>query len=296
MHVLAVTLRRSKGLLTVVIGLLIGSLAIDPSPLMPVAQSYRALCERFPALALLTFHAPPLPLALPLLLAVPSLLAGGWAGMRGLIATHRFNHRVRRSPMPLPPRLIILGGELGIVDRLTYLAWAEPAACCFGFLRPRVAVTAGLLARVDDEELLAVLSHERHHLRRHDPLRYLVLHALTRAAFMFPVAPSLRQRKEARIELAADRAALAVAPREALAGALLAVLHTTPVPVPGAAGLTATEARIAQLSGRAVMPAIPGRLMVTSVGLALIIAVTTIALATSADLVRMVCVFCTGNP
>jgi hypothetical protein len=87
-----------------------------------------------------------------------------------------------------------------------------------------------------------------------------------------------------------------VAPREALAGALLAVLHTTPVPVPGAAGLTATEARIAQLSGRAVMPAIPGRLMVTSVGLALIIAVTTIALATSADLVRMVCVFCTGNP
>ncbi len=276
------------------IGLGIAVLTVNPTPLLPLARAYRSLCEQYPLLALLTFHAPMLPVVLLLTLAGIAMIAGTWAGLTGLIGTHRFNQRVRRNALPLPPHLARAGAGLGIADRLTYLGWGTPAACCYGLIWSRVAVTAGLITQLDDEELVAVLAHERHHLRRRDPLRYLLLHALTAATFMFPVAPALRRRQEARIELAADRAALAEAPRGALAGALLAALHVSRERVPGTAWLSATEARVAQLTGRAFLPEIPARLMVASVGLAVIIVVSMIDLAASADLVEMVCALCTG--
>lgn len=284
-------------IVTLATGISVASLAADPTPLLPIARGYRAVCERYPLLALLTFHAPPLPLVFLLILVGLALIAGTRAGVTGLIDTHRFNQRLRRSalPLPLPPQLGGLDAGLGVADRLTYLGLTEPAACCYGFVRPHIAITAGLVAKLDDEELVAVLAHERYHLRRRDPMRYLLLHALTAAAFMFPAAPAIRRRLEARIELAADRAALVVAPRGALAGALLTVIAAPRAPVPGVAGLTATEARIAQLSGSALMPEIPTRVVMASLGLAITIVLTTIDLAASADLFKMVCALCTGR-
>lgn len=269
------------------------SLAATPGVLLFPARTYRALCERYPPLALLTFHAPPLPLVLPLLLAGISLLAGIGAGVAGVVGSRRFGRQLSSRAVPAPPRLLAIGTELGIADRLIYLAGAPPAACCYGVLRPRVAVSAALVARLDDEELTAALAHERHHLRRRDPLRYLALHMLTATAFMFPVAIGFRERQEARIELAADRAALAVSSRGALAGAMLAVLDASPPRLTGAAWLSATEARIAHMGGRALMPGIPFRLVATSVGLALVILGTTMRLA-AADVVMDMCTYCTG--
>ena len=294
-HLLA-RLPHARGWATALaIGLAIAPLAADPTPLLPIARGYRALCERYPSLTLLTLHAPPLPLALLLILAGLAVLAGIAAGSIAMLRTHRFNQRLRRAATPLPPRVVRVAAGLGLADHISYLAWPEPAACCYGFLRPRIAITAGLVLQLDDEELTAALAHERQHLRRRDPMRYLLLHTLTAAAFMFPVAPALRRRQEARIELAADRAALVVAPRAALAGALLAALNASPIPVPGVVGLTATEARIAQLGGRAMLPEIPAPLLLLTLGLAVIIASTTMHLAASAHLVTMGCALCTGT-
>lgn len=277
-----------------VTGLVVALVAVNPTPLLPLARGYRALCEQYPPLALLTFHAPPLPLALLLSLFGLALIAGVWAGSTRLIRTVRFNRRLQHGGRALPPQLARIGSNLGIADQLTYLEWAEPAACCYGFIQPRVAVTAGLVTRLDDEELIAVLAHERRHLRRRDPLRLLAVHALTATAFMFPVAPSLRRRLETWIELDADRAAWTVASRGALAGALLVVLTGPQVPVPGAVGLTATEARIAQLSGRALVPEISTRSVVASLSLAAVILLTTVDLTLAPDLVRMRCPLCPG--
>jgi len=268
--------------------------AAFPALLVPIARGYQAVCAQYPPIAQLTIHAPPLPLSLLLILAALSLGNGAWAASDRLVGAVRFNRRVRRQAAPLPPRLSVGGETLGLSARLTFLDQSHPAAFCYGVVRPRVAVTAGLLDRLDDEALTAVLAHERQHLRRRDPARYLAIHALTTAAFMFPLAPALRQRLEARIELGADRAALAVAPRGALAAALLAIIAAPPVRAPGAVGLTATEARIAQLAGRPVLPAIPVLALAASLGLAAVIAVAVVDLATSAHLVRMVCALCPG--
>lgn len=275
----------------VVMGVAVALTAIAPAPLLPIARAYVALCEQYPVLAAVTPYAPPLPLALLIGLAACALLVGGWRGMSGLLATCQLTHRLHRDGGPLPHRVARIANDLGVAARMTYVSWAEPMACCYGFFRPRIAVTAGLIERLDDEELVAVLGHERAHLCRRDPLRYLLLDALTAAAFMFPVVSALRQRWTAKTELAADRAALVVASRGALAGALLAAIgpsHATP----GIAGLTATEARIAQLAGGWALPPISGQAMAASVAFAAILALAMVDLAASTALVQAMCPFC----
>ncbi len=279
---------------SVATALAVALLAVFPAPLIPVAHAYYDLCARYPVLAILTRHLPSLPLALLVSLGALALGGGGAAGVGRLIGTCRFNRRLERGARPLPARLARVGESLDLRGRLICLDDPRLAAFCFGFLRPRVAVTTGLLARLDDEELAAVLAHERHHLHRRDPARSVAVHALTAAAFMFPVAPAVRQRLEARSELAADRAALAVAPRGALAGALLTVLAGGEAPVVGAARLSATEARIAHLTGNPTLPAIPIKAAAVSLGVLFVIATATVGLTVPAEVIAMVCRFCQG--
>jgi Zn-dependent protease with chaperone function len=271
---------------------LVALLAVAPEPLIPLASAYRDLCERYPILARLTGHLPPLPLALLFLLAALAFLGGARVGLVGLAATVRINRRLRRQATTLPPRLATIADRLGLSTHVTYLADPALLACCYGVLRPRVAVTAGLLAALDDAELIAVLGHERHHLRRRDPVRYLLLDIVTATAFMLPLAATLRQRAEATIELAADRAALAVAPRSALAGALLAALRAPQPQLRGVAGLSTTEARIAHLAGQPLLPPISGWMLVMSLVLPLVTVMATIHLAAAADLMRLGCPLC----
>lgn len=270
------------------------AVAIVPASLLPIAQGIHAACERIPVLSTVTRHVPPLFLAYLVTLLAGFLLCGFRAGVIGLTATRRFNRNLANAAQPLPDRLLRLGEGLGITDRLTYLRHPRAMAFCYGFLKPRIAVTAGLLARLDDAQLLAVLAHEQEHLRRRDPLRYLLIDAVAKGAFVVPIASTWRHRKEAEIELAADRAALAVAPRAALAGALLAVLSSPSPAAAGLAGLSATEARIANLSGRAVLPTAPARAVAATAMLATILLIVGARLAFSVGELGAACMRCVG--
>lgn len=291
-HVRASGFHWQPWLPAVVIGLLITVVVAEPAPLVPIARAYAALCERYPILAVVTNHTPPLPLALILSLGFLGLVIAVASAAVGFLATLRCNRRLRRRAGPIPTRLWRIGVDLGLAGRLTFLVAPEPMACCYGLLQPRIAVTAGLIDRLDDAEIAAVLGHERYHLRRRDPLRLLVLDAIAAAGFILPVTPILRRRWEARIELAADRAALAIAPRGALAGALLAALGPMPARQTGVAGLTATEARIAHLAGQPALLPFPRGAVVVSLGIATVIVLGLIGLTASSDLVQMVCPLC----
>lgn len=273
-------------------GATVAILAADPAPLVPLATGYRNLCDRFPALALVTNHLPPLPMALLSSLVAVALLMGGTVGLTQLIRAHYLNRRLDERAHPAPARLVRAGERLGLGTRLIYLNDPAPAAFCYGFVRPCVAVTAGLLKRLDDEELTAALAHERYHVQRRDPARYLALHALAATGFMFPIAAALRRRLETRIELAADRAALTVASRGALAGALLCVLSNGNMRRAGTVGLTATEARIACLAGTSALPPIHVRSTAVSLGVVLVILAAVVDLAMAADLIQMACPLC----
>ncbi|HEV2753503.1 MAG TPA: M56 family metallopeptidase [Solirubrobacteraceae bacterium] len=91
---------------------------------------------------------------------------------------------------------------------VTVIGETRPVAFCAGLLRPRVYVSTGTLATLDDVELGAVIAHERHHARLRDPLRVFLARAIADGLFFLPALRPLGGRYAALAELAADRAAV----------------------------------------------------------------------------------------
>jgi hypothetical protein len=107
----------------------------------------------------------------------------------------------------------------------------EPQAFCAGHLRPRIYLSEGALEQLSTRELGAVLAHERHHLRRRDPLRLLIATALADSLFFLPILRRMSERYRALGELAADEAAVKTLHGPApLASALLKFSEPEPSP------------------------------------------------------------------
>jgi BlaR1 peptidase M56 len=116
------------------------------------------------------------------------------AAARHLTAHRRFLRHLRGlAPRP--------SGEVLVFDHDT------PQAFCAGLVRPRIYLSRGALAALDDGALRAVIAHERHHCNRRDPLRLLLATVLSEALFFLPVMARLRDRFVSLLELAADEAA-----------------------------------------------------------------------------------------
>jgi beta-lactamase regulating signal transducer with metallopeptidase domain len=112
-----------------------------------------------------------------------------------------------------------LGGRVVLVDA------PESFSFVYGVLIPRVAVSRGLLEGVSGGELRAVLEHERYHVCNLDPLKVVLVRALSAALFYLPALDSLCARYVAGRELAADQRAVVACGRRPLAGALLKVVR-----------------------------------------------------------------------
>jgi beta-lactamase regulating signal transducer with metallopeptidase domain len=123
----------------------------------------------------------------------------------------------------------------------------EPAAYCLPGVRRPVVLSSAVLSVLDDEQVAAVLAHERaHQAGRH----HLLVSAAASLAAAFPRVPAFRRARDevARLaELAADDAAAARWPRLAVAEALL-TLGAAPAGAAalGAGGSTAA-ARVRRL-------------------------------------------------
>jgi hypothetical protein len=107
----------------------------------------------------------------------------------------------------------------------------RPRAFCAGLMRPRVFVSSGAVALLDEGALHAVLAHELAHARRRDPLRLACGRVLARALVFVPGLAALHRRQIELAELSADECAIAAAPenRAALARAMLSFAeHSRP--------------------------------------------------------------------
>lgn len=178
-------------------------------------------------------------------------LAGLAAALRTTWVTRRAVRRLGAGRLPLGPRLTRLARQLDIDGRLQLCDSQRLYSYCHGLRRPEIHISRGLVEALGDAELLAVLAHERHHLRQADPLRAAVCSVLAAAAFPLPLVASLRAVHLLARELEADRAALAIAGRAALARALWVVLrHPDTLRLGRVAAIGAFEpegARLAQL-------------------------------------------------
>jgi hypothetical protein len=132
----------------------------------------------------------------------------------GMVRELAASHRVRRG---------LLARGLRELDDVLVIVDERPRAFCTGLLRPRVYVSTGAVALLDELALRAVLAHERHHARRHDPLRLAAGRVIAGALFFVPGIRDLVERESSLLELGADESAMSAGPehRSALARAML---------------------------------------------------------------------------
>jgi bla regulator protein blaR1 len=172
------------------------------------------------------------------------------AVIRVAVATRRrrAHHRMLVDLLGLSPDLV--AARAGARGRdLRVLEVAQPLAYCLPGVRSRVVVSEGALDSLTDNEVAAILSHERAHLRaRHD----LVLEAFTAAHAAFPRfvrSASALDAVQLLAELLADDAAVRVAGRAPLARALVACASGRTPMGALAAGGAHTVLRVRRLSG-----------------------------------------------
>jgi Zn-dependent protease with chaperone function len=174
------------------------------------------LSDRAPALAALLFG---------VLVAVGCVL-GGRSIARQIVASRGLARRLLGlAEMRLPEELTGAAAQAGLGGRVIFVNAPEPFSFVYGVLTPRVAVSRGLLEGVTHRELCAVLEHERYHVCNLDPLKVVLVQALSAALFFLPALDSLRARYAVARELAADRRAVAACGRRPLAGALFKVVR-----------------------------------------------------------------------
>lgn len=199
---------------------------------------------------------------LPWALLGAMLIAASLAFGHQLWVTRAVLRRVLIDRRPLGARLRGLARATGLDGRLDLVADDRAFTFCFGFWRPRVCLSTGLVALLDDQELAAVLRHEAHHLRHRDPLKILLGRSLASLLFFLPLAGALRNGFLAGKELCADAEASRSGGEMPLARALYKLLRAErpiwPAGVLAVGAFSPTEARLRQLiEPGAIRPCLP---------------------------------------
>jgi beta-lactamase regulating signal transducer with metallopeptidase domain len=193
-----------------------------------------------------------------LVLATFGVTLGLTSLFRQLLATLSLIRTLLSRRVTVSRRVAGLATSLELASRIDVVRDPRPFSFCYWFRRPRICLSTGLIKRLDDAELRAVLLHERYHLRQRDPLRLVIARYFAAGLYVVPVVEELVEYYTVQKEVAADQAAVrAMGGVRELASALFKVLPDADdvdlgllVPV---GSLSVTEARIDQLiDGRAV--------------------------------------------
>jgi beta-lactamase regulating signal transducer with metallopeptidase domain len=148
------------------------------------------------------------------------------------------SHRWRRAhPAPAWADVVFRRLASATCPRAELRVSARPVGpICFGILRPRVLIPAGILTAGDEPAFRAVLAHELAHLGRRDPLAGWLLGLARAAYFVCPWLAGLRREVRIAQECLADAEAAdqATGPAD-YADLLIRMARSRPAPL-GAAG------------------------------------------------------------
>ncbi|GBF74066.1 hypothetical protein PA598K_02397 [Paenibacillus sp. 598K] len=108
-------------------------------------------------------------------LVLMTLAALAFAVLRQTWMLHRAGQKLAGSvDIRATKRLMMKYGE-ATEGRLLVIHASAPLAFAMGFVKRRVVLSTGMLAMLDEEEERAVILHELHHLRHHDPLKTFLM-------------------------------------------------------------------------------------------------------------------------
>ena len=209
-----------------------------------------------------------------LVLATLGIALGLISLFRQLLATLGLIHSLLARKIATPRRVAAIAASIELADRVDVVQDPRPFSFCYWFRSPRICLSTGLIKRLGDAELRAVLHHERYHLRQRDPLRLVIARYFAAGLYVVPVVEELVEYYTVQKEVAADQAAVrAMGGVRELASALFKVLPDAEdvdlgllAPV---GSLSVTEARIDQLVDGRTAPLVLSRASIALSGGAL---------------------------
>jgi Zn-dependent protease with chaperone function len=217
------------------------------------------------------------------LIAIGGTLASSGRAVWLLLRIQRAVSRLVEVPRPAKLTVAMRGAD---VDAVVCVDDPVPSAFCVGVVRPRVIVTTELVERLEVDEIVAVLLHEREHLQRRDPLWRAAWRAASELLWHVPLVEWWSRRRLELSELAADRAAMERLGPGPLARALTTA--TAPAGLDAAGFDGAAALRAAQILG----DPLPGRrptgpaLLVSAGALGLTVNLSMCLVETAVHLVR----------
>lgn len=259
-----------------------------PTSLSSVANAYQEACARNPYLLSWTNHVLPLFPIFLVCLVVSSLIAASWTLRSQLEMDRRLLRTIRRNAVPIPRKLAKAAAGLPILDRVICVSDPRLFAFCQGLRKPQICVSTGLIDRLSQEEIRAVLLHESSHLLNRDPVKFLGTRVLASALQMLPVVYELQQRYQLAREISADRLAVQGTNVTALANALLKVIASDQSRVELAnapvGAFDVTRERIVRLAGAGPdKPPIPRRSVISSLLVAIALFISTLGFAEASE-------------
>jgi beta-lactamase regulating signal transducer with metallopeptidase domain len=226
------------GMLLGALALFVGSQTLPYDPLVECRTTAATVVARLTTMGVM----------LPLAVLAMVLLAATMALVHQLWATRRTLTAVLRRRVEPSARLRRIAATAALDGRLDVVGDQAAFTFCHGLRQPRVCISTGMVEVLDDDELLAVLLHEAHHLRHRDPLKILISRTISSGLTFLPLAGALHDSFRSGKELCADADAAAAGGRLPLARALVKLLDTDrpswPAGVLAIGALTPTEARL----------------------------------------------------
>lgn len=123
-------------------------------------------------------------------------------------ATNRFIQSAikdRKNVFSSKLKEVIKGLKLKI--RIIETKSKNPVVFCFGFFRPKICLSQGLIKRLSKSELRAVLLHEQHHALVYEPIKLFIVKLFEKILFFVPGIKILVKQYVAYCEIAADECA-----------------------------------------------------------------------------------------
>ncbi len=142
------------------------------------------------------------------------IAASTFAAVKSVRGSWRVGRMLRKLEMnaaPPPPAQIALVERIRRRERLDVgLVMSDyPFSFVWGFRRPKLILSSGLLRTLNPEELAGVLEHEAAHYTRRDNLAKLLLSACSYASLMFPLSRLLLRWRAEEVEVVCDEVAAA---------------------------------------------------------------------------------------
>ncbi|MFD1954945.1 M56 family metallopeptidase [Paenibacillus thailandensis] len=181
-----------------------------------------------------------------------------WLTGRQIVGASRAARKIRGC---LSPELTMqLNRRFGTDGRedIVAVASSAPVALTVGFVRPTIVLSEGLLAMLNDEELEAVVHHERFHSIHRDPLLLMLVMVCARAFWYIPLLQWCHRQFAVTREMLADRYAAGRASAYGLGSALLKLARNARKPGHGLAVATFAGQSVALRIEQLVNPGASG--------------------------------------